>query len=107
MLTFQSKYKLISEEPRAVFDLMRAIPGTPFIASSIGRVTDTRVCDAGASPLSAMITMRGKSVCGKMATGSCQAAYRPAAHNSATMTRMARDWFETRVAKLINGGSDP
>jgi hypothetical protein len=49
----------------AVFDLMRSMPGTPFIASSIGRVTETRVCDAGASPLSTMMTMRWKSVCGK------------------------------------------
>jgi hypothetical protein len=56
------------------FDLMRAIPGMPFIASSIGRVTVTSVCDAGASPLSTMMTMRGKSVCGNTAIGSCQAA---------------------------------
>src|SRR6185436_14209668 len=104
MLTFQSKYRLISDEPRAVFDLIRAMPGTPFIASSIGRVTETRVCEAGASPLSTMMTMRGKSVCGRIATGSCHAAYNPAAHRTPTMTRMARDWFETMAASDINFG---
>ena len=89
--TFQSKNKLISDEPRAVFDLIRAMPGMPFIASSIGFVTETSVCVAGASPLSAMITMRGKSVWGKTAIGSRHAAYSPATQSSATMTKIARD----------------
>src|SRR5437870_3298647 len=100
MFTFQLKKRLISEEPRAVFDLMRWIPGTPFIASSMGRVTETRVCDAGATPLSTMITMRGKSVVGKIAIGNCHAAYTPPAHTSAISTSIARDWLETKRAIL-------
>src|SRR2546423_9347473 len=74
----------------------------PFIASSIGRVTETSVCEAGASPLSTMMTMRGKSVCGKIATGSCQAAYKPAAQRSATISKIERDWFDTKAASFIS-----
>src|SRR5216684_4295282 len=98
--TFQSKKRLISEDPREVFDLMRWMPGIPFIASSIGRVTETRVCGAGATPLSTMITMRGKLAAGKMAMGSCQAAYNPPAQIRAIMTSTARDWFETSRARF-------
>src|SRR5437660_3412229 len=101
MSTLQSKNKLTSEEPREVFDLMRWIPGIPFIASSMGRVTETSVCGADATPLSTMITMRGKSVEGKIAIGNCQAAYNPPAQIRATMTRTARDWFETSRARFI------
>jgi len=53
---------------------MRTMPGMPFIASSIGRVTETRVCGAGTTSFSTMMTMRGKFVWGKIATGNCQAA---------------------------------
>ena len=49
MSTLQLKNRLISEEPREVFDLMRWMPGMPFIASSMGRVTETSVCGAGAT----------------------------------------------------------
>src|SRR5882762_10486131 len=107
--TFQSKKRLISEDPREVFDLMRWMPGIPFIASSIGRVTETRVCGAGATPLSTMITMRGKLVAGKIAMGNCTAAYNPPAQIRAIMTSTARDWFETSRARftvlpLVQGG---
>src|SRR6267142_2972288 len=98
--TFQSKKRLISEDPREVLDLMRWMPGIPFIASSIGRVTETRVCGAGATPLSTIITMRGKLVAGKMAIGSCQAAYNPPAQIRAIRTSTARDWFETSRARF-------
>src|SRR5882762_11927085 len=80
---------------------MRWMPGIPFIASSIGRVTETRVCDAGATPLSTIITMRGKLVAGKIAIGSCQAAYNPPAQTRAIMTSTARDWFETSRARFM------
>src|SRR6202158_332330 len=98
--TFELKKRLTSEEPREVFDLMRWMPGMPFIASSMGRVTETSVCGAGATPLSTMITMRGKLVAGKIAIGNCQAAYNPPAQIRATKTRTARDWFETRRARF-------
>src|SRR5882672_981514 len=101
MSTLQSKNKLTSEEPREVFDLMRWMPGIPFIASSIGRVTETSVCGAGATPLSAIMTMRGKSVVGKIAVGSCHVAYNPPAQSNATRTSTARDWFETRRANFM------
>src|SRR5438105_12341762 len=42
ILVRQSKKRLISAEPRAVIERMRVMPGMPFIASSIGRVTETR-----------------------------------------------------------------
>src|ERR1700694_5449564 len=100
MSTFQSKKRLTSEDPREVFDLMRWMPGIPFIASSMGRVTETRVCGAGATPLSTIITMRGKLVAGKMAMGICQAAYTPPAQIRAIMTSTARDWFETSRARF-------
>ena len=64
----------MSQEPRCVVERMRVMPGMPFIASSMGRVTVTSVCCAGTTPLSTMMMMRGKSVCGKMALGSCHAA---------------------------------
>src|SRR5713101_3646712 len=98
--TFQSKKRLISEDPREVFDLMRWMPGIPFIASSIGRVTETSVCGAEATPLSTMMTMRGKLVAGKIAIGNCQAAYNPAAQIRAIITNTARDWFETNRARF-------
>src|ERR1700687_5481900 len=99
--TFELKKRLTSEEPREVFDLMRWMPGMPFIASSMGRVTETSVCGAGATPLSTMITMRGKSVAGKIAIGKCQAAYNPPAQIRAFNTSTARDWFETRRARFM------
>src|SRR5260370_36757156 len=99
--TFQSKKRLIPEEPREVFDLMRWMPGMPFIASSMGRVTETSVCGPGATPLSTIITMRGKLVAGKIAIGNCQAAYNPAAQIRAIMTSTARDWFEMSRARFI------
>src|SRR5437660_4703228 len=99
--TFQSKNRLISEEPREVFVLMRWMPGIPFIASSIGRVTETSVCGPGATPLSTMITMRGKLVAGKIAIGNCQAAYNPPAQIRAIMTSTPRDWFETSRARFM------
>src|SRR6266849_9437724 len=110
--TFQSKKRLITEEPREVFDLMRWMPGMPFIASSMGRVTETSVCGAGATPLSTIITMRGKLVAGKIAIGNCQAAYNPAAQIRAIMTSTARDWFETSRARftvlpLVQAGIAP
>src|SRR5260370_31369020 len=100
MSTRQSKNKLTSEEPREVFDLMRWMPGIPFIASSMGRVTETSVCGAGATPLSTMMTMRGKLVAGKIAIGSCQAANNPPAQTRAIMTSTARDWLDTRRARF-------
>src|SRR5713101_5458457 len=100
MSTLQSKNKLTSVEPREVFDLMRWMPGIPFIASSMGRVTETSVCGAGATPLSTMMTMRGKLVAGKIAIGSCQAANNPPAQTRAIMTRTARDWLETMRARF-------
>src|SRR5882762_3515055 len=100
ILTFQSKKRLISEDPREVFDLMRWMPGIPFIASSMGRVTETRFWGAGATPLSTMITMRGKLVAGKIAMGNCTAAYNPPAQIRAIMTSTARDWFETSRARF-------
>src|SRR3979409_1847073 len=109
MSTLQSKNKLTSEEPREVLDLMRWMPGMPFIASSMGRVTETSVCGPGATPLSTIITMRGKLVAGKIAIGNCQAAYNPPAQIRAIMTSTARDWFETSRARftvlpLVQGG---
>src|SRR5260370_9705958 len=101
MSTLQSKNKLTSEEPREVFDLMRWMPGIPFIASSMGRVTDTSVCGAGATPLSTMMTMRGKLVAGKIAIGSCQAATNPPAQTRPTKTSTARDWVDTRRARFM------
>src|SRR5713226_8121012 len=79
---------------------MRWMPGMPFIASSMGRVTETSVCGPGATPLSTMMTMRGKLVEGKIAIGNCQAAYNPPAQITATITSTARDWFETSRARF-------
>src|SRR6266446_4733895 len=101
MSTLQSKNKLTSEEPREVFDLMRWMPGIPFIASSMGRVTETNVWVAGATPLSTIMTTRGKSVVGKIAIGKRQAAYNPLAQIKPTRTSTARDWFETSLARFM------
>src|SRR5258706_4677400 len=101
MSTLQSKKRLTSEEPRDVFDLMRWMPGIPFMASSMGRVTETRVWGAGATPLSTMVTMRGKSVDGKCVIGNRQAAYNPPAQIRAIMMSTARDWFETSLARFM------
>ena len=70
----QSKKRLMSALPRAVVDLMRVMPGIPFIASSTGRVTETSICGAGTTPLSTTMTMRGKLVSGKIAVGRWKAA---------------------------------
>src|SRR5437773_11802442 len=64
MSTFQLKKRLISEEPREVLDLIVWMPGTPFIASSMGRVTETRICGAEATPVSTRTTMRRNGVAG-------------------------------------------
>ncbi len=71
------------------------------MASSMGRVTETRVWGAGATPLSTMMTMRGKSVDGKIAIGNRQAAYNPPAQIRAIMMSTARDWFETSLARFM------
>src|SRR5260221_11844269 len=94
MSTLQSKKRLTSEEPRDVFDLMRWMPGIPFMASSMGRVTETRVWGAGATSLSTMMTMRGKSVDGKIAIGNRHAAYKPPARSMYIMMSTAHGWVE-------------
>src|ERR1044072_9434856 len=45
--------------------------------------------------------MRGKSVLGKMAVGSCQAAKIPARHNSSTSTMIARECCDIVRARSI------
>ncbi len=90
MSVFQSKKRSISEEPRAVVDLIRAMPGMPLMASSIGLVTETSVCCAGATPFWATMMMRGKSVCGKRARGMRASAIRPPTESSAMTSSTAR-----------------
>ena len=60
MSTFQVKKTLISAEPRPVVERMRSAPGISFIASSMGRVTVAIISSAGMTPLSTMMTTRGK-----------------------------------------------
>ena len=96
----QSKKRSISAEPRAVVDLIRAMPGMPLIASSIGLVTETSVCCAGATPFSATMMMRGKSVCGNSARGMRASAMRPPIESSAMTSSTARFWFETIAAEV-------
>ncbi len=74
MLTFQSKNRLISAEPRLVVERTSSRPGTIRIASSSGRVIVTSICSIGMTPLSTPMMMRGKLVVGKTATGMLSAS---------------------------------
>ncbi len=69
MSAFQLKKTLISADPRPVRFRSVTAPGTSFIASSMGRVTRTIISSAGMTPLSTMMTTRGKSVWGKTDEG--------------------------------------
>ena len=69
MSTFQLKNRSISAVPRLVTLHKWSRPGTVFTASSIGRVTVTSIWSMGKTPLSTPMTMRGKFVSGKTATG--------------------------------------
>src|ERR1035441_4064605 len=69
MLTFQSKNKSISAEPRLVIDRTCLSPGTLFTDSSMGRVMVTIIWSMGITPLSTPINTRGKSVVGKTEIG--------------------------------------
>src|SRR6478672_823453 len=97
MSTRQSKNTLMSADPRPVVERMLTVPGTAFIASSMGRVMVAIISSAGITPLSMRITTRGKFVCGKTEDGIVTAANTPARHRTSTMNRIAVDW---RVAKL-------
>ena len=55
--------------PRPVFERTRTVPGTSFMAFSIGLVIVAIISSAGISPLSIMIVTRGKLVCGKTLEG--------------------------------------
>src|SRR5215831_7599685 len=67
--TFQEKNRSISAVPRLVMLHRWSRPGTVLTASSMGRVTVTSIWSIGNTPLSTPITMRGKLVSGKTATG--------------------------------------
>ncbi len=69
MSTCQSKNRSISAEPRLVMERTCFSPGTPFTASSIGRVMVTIIWSIGITPLSTPMTTRGKSVEGKTEIG--------------------------------------
>jgi len=90
MSTSQRKKTLISVEPRAVTDRMAVMPGTMRIASSMGRVTRSIWISTGVMPLSTRMTMRGKSVCGKMAMGRRKRKAAPASAKLRMMITTAR-----------------
>src|SRR5260370_30138490 len=104
--TFQLKNRLTSAEPRLVTERTLSRPGTVLTASSMGRVTMTSIWSIGATLLSTPITMRGKSVDGKTATGMVKARYKPMA-TSATMTKImgvesfSVQWPATRPAAVV------
>ena len=95
MSTSQRKNTLISVEPRPVTERRSVMPGTRRIACSIGRVTVSIWMSTGAMPFSARIEIRGKSVCGKIATGRPSANTTPARAKLKTTSRRARPWAST------------
>src|SRR6266702_1175052 len=113
MSTSQRKNTLISVEPGALTERTLVIPGTSRIASSMGRVTVRAWTSTGAIPLSTRITIRGKSVCGKMATGSWKVKMTPATQKLRTTRRSARPWASTNgprpMASALRGprGAEP
>src|SRR5271170_2728156 len=88
MSTFQLKKTLISAEPRLVAERTVTAPGMSFSASLIGRVTVAIISSAGVMPLFAMMTTRGKFVCGKTDDGIRSAQKTPARHSAAAMNVM-------------------
>src|SRR5665213_4109175 len=100
MSTRQLKKTLICAEPRLVADRTVSAPGMSFSASSIGRVTVAIISAAGMMPLFAMMTMRGKFVCGKTDDGMRNAQKTPARHNAAEMNVIDSACL---VAKLPKG----
>src|SRR5277367_4169386 len=93
MSTFQLKKTLICAEPRLVDERTVSAPGMSFNASSMGRVTVAIISSAGMMPLFAMITTRGKFVCGKTDDGMRSAQKTPARHNAAAMKVMESACF--------------
>ena len=98
MSTSQRKKTLISLDPRAVFDRTVVMPGTSRMASSIGRVTCSICMFTGAMPLSTRMTMRGKSVCGKIEIGSLSMKMTPAREKLRTIRIMALPCASTKSA---------
>src|SRR6266852_1019866 len=91
MSAFQSKKRSTSAEPRLVTEVTFRRPGTLFTASSIGRVMVTSIWSMGMTPLSTPITMRGKSVLGKTATGILKARYAPTRAMLMVTNKMGRE----------------
>src|ERR1700761_1563931 len=71
--TPQAKNRLTSADPRLVVERTVTSPGTMLIASSIGLVMVTCICSTGITPLSMLITTRGKFVVGNTEIGICVA----------------------------------
>src|SRR5450432_3810890 len=88
MSTFQLKKTFICAEPRLVDERTVTAPGMSLRASSIGRVTVAIISSAGMMPWIAMMTTRGKFVCGKTDDGIRSAQKIPAKHNAAAMNVM-------------------
>ncbi len=84
MFTFHEKKRSIWAVPRPVVERMVSLPRMSFIASSMGRVTVAIISSAGITPLSAMMTTRGKSVSGKTDEPIFLAAYPPPRQRAST-----------------------
>src|SRR5437868_9544669 len=84
MFTFQEKKRSIWAVPRPVVERIVSLPRMSFIASSMGRVTVAIISSAGITPLSAMMTTRGKSVSGKTDEPIFLAAYPPPRQRAST-----------------------
>ena len=104
MSLFQSKKRSTSAEPRLVMDWTFCKPGTLLTASSRGRVMITSIWSMGMTPLSMPMTMRGKSVFGKTATGIVKARYAPTSMRVTIKNRMGRESLWNQGASgLLDG----
>ena len=97
MSTFQEKNRSIWAEPRPVVERIVSLPGMFFIASSMGRVSVAIISSAGITPLSTMMTTRGKSVSGKTEEPIFLAAYPPPRQRASTRKTIEMAW---RTANL-------
>ncbi len=88
----QSKFKLISLEPRLVVERISWSPGTRRMLCSSGMVTPRSISSVSRSPLSAMSVIRGKVTSGRIAAGSSRPRAIPAAARSRNASRTARCW---------------
>ena len=92
MSEFHSQSRLISHEPRLVVERISRTPGTLWIDSSRGRVTDRIISSPGRSPLSAITVMRGKVTSGRRPAGRPNPHATPRTRRTANTKAIARRW---------------